>query len=185
MRKKIKLFEGFHNERDLKKVCSDTLIYILDEGSYELKVTDICANKQNQSTNNIDDDYWLYQVRLESNKIIKSYNSNQYKYIKNSGFSWNDIKYDYLPLLDILKEEIVGYSTEQNKFQNVPTLEFIYKSQGTKPISHTPMLCKIFPITELEKLELDDIWYINLYIVQDNSDFTEEDFHAAFGKLKP
>ncbi len=174
--KRIKLFEGFHNEKDLTKVCSDTLIYLIDEG-YELKVSDICTQKNK-------DDYWLYQVRLESNKIVNSYNNNKYKYKKNSGFSWNDIKYDYLPLLDILKKEIVGYSIEQNKFQNVPTLEFIYKSQGAKPISHTPMLCKIVPITELEKLELDDIWYINLFIVQDNSDFTEEDFQAAFSKYK-
>lgn len=142
--------EGF-SEDMLKLFCEENLAYLLDDSQFSINVNNICASKD-------DEDFWLYKIELKTDSIhVGAWGS--------PGFDWNDIKDYYIPFLTRLNNEskIIGYCREENKFYDYQSVEIVYQVPRKKERGYTPYY-KIVNIKDLDNLELDNIWYINVYI---------------------
>ena len=75
---------------DIIKLCEESLVYLLDDPLYKL-------------------DYFSVQNTLSIEFLKKSPSS-----IVNQGFSWDDIKNDYIPLIEMLNSKYKIYEFERN-----------------------------------------------------------------------
>ena len=90
----LKTFESKIEEDSIRKFCEDNLAYLIDAG-FEIDVT---KNKDNKGelTNE-------YEIFIEKSSALHHLSADR-------GFKWDDLKYDFVPFLELLsmKYEIIN-----------------------------------------------------------------------------
>lgn len=147
--KRFKKFNEDNNLSDIEYYAKSNLSYLLDNDDFEIGVTSISPNPST----------WLLKIKLE-------YNVRKDTVWGSDGFSWQEIKDHYIPFLQHLKNDIgiVGFNDEgisDNKFTNDDTISIVFFNG--KRDKRVP-LYRLVKLDELETLELDDIWYISVYV---------------------
>ena len=101
----LKTFESKIEEDSITKFCEDNLAYLIDAG-FNIVVTENTDNK-GELTNE-------YEIFIE----------------KSSGFKWDDLKYDFVPFLELLtmKYEIINRNkVTPNKGNRAKDFKFVQK----------------------------------------------------------
>lgn len=159
--KRFRKFNEDNNIPDIEYYTKSYLSYLLDNDDFEINVTSISP----------DPSIWLLKIKLE-------YNVRKDTVWGSEGFSWQDIKDHYIPFLQHLKKDIgiVGYDDEgitDNRFNDDYTISIVFfdnpkgvRNKGNKGRGREKMrpYYKLVKLEDLETLELNDIWYVSVYV---------------------